>query len=285
VSSAEETARGAEASVTSSDLSALAVFASELRAQRQAREWTQAALGDKIGYSASFVSDVERCERTPRLDFAQACDREMDLPGSFARLHDLIRRAAYPAWFYPVIPFEAKAVRIHGWELGAVPGLLQTEDYARALIRASRPQDSDAAVDALVSARMERQAILAGEHAPMLWYVLDEGVLRRMVGGTEVISAQLDRLLAAAGAGGFVFQVLPFSASDQAGADGPISVFEFNDAPTVCYTECYRGGRVVEDRAEVAEVMTTVSMLRASALSPRDSLALIRGIRRAIDGQ
>jgi transcriptional regulator with XRE-family HTH domain len=101
------------------------VFASELRAQRQAREWTQAVLGSKIGYSASFVSDVERCERTPRLDFAQACDREMGLPGSFARLHELIRRAAYPAWFNPVIPFEAKAVRIHGRELGAVPGLLR----------------------------------------------------------------------------------------------------------------------------------------------------------------
>ncbi len=282
---AEETVRGGEISGISADSSPLAVFAAELRAQRQVRGWTQVALGDKIGYSGSFVSDVERSERTPRLDFAQACDREMGLPGSFVRIHELIRQNAYPAWFYPVIPFEAKAVRIHGWELGAVPGLMQTEDYARALIGASRPQDSDAAVEALVGARIERQAILAGERPPMLWYVLDESVLRRMVGGTGVMSAQLDRLIAAAGAGGFVIQVLPFSASDQAGVDGPISVFEFDDAPTVCYTECYSGGRIVEDHAEVAEMMTTVSMLRASALSPRDSLELMRGIRSEIDGR
>jgi transcriptional regulator with XRE-family HTH domain len=109
------------------------VFASELRAQRQRLGWTQVVLGDKIGFSGSFVSDVERCERTPSLDFSRACDREMNTTGyepettqggSFERLHELIRRDAYPAWFSPVIPFESKAVRIHGWELAAVPGLL-----------------------------------------------------------------------------------------------------------------------------------------------------------------
>lgn len=282
---AESPSDGAQTGVAGAESTALTVFAAELRAQRQAHGWTQVNLGDKIGFSGSFVSDVERCERTPSLDFARACDRQLGLPGSFERLHELIRRDAYPAWFYPVIPFEARAVRIHGWELGAVPGLLQTEDYARALIRVSRPQDSDAAVERLVDGRMERQVILAGERVPLLWYVLDEGVLRRLVGGPAVMDAQIDRLIGAASAGGAIIQVLPFSAGDQAGADGPISVYEFTDAPTVCYTECYRGGRVVEDHSEVADMMTTVSMIRASALSPRASLELMRRIRREIDGQ
>jgi hypothetical protein len=102
-----------------------------------------------------------------------------------ARLYALIQRNAYPAWFSPVVPLERKAVRIHGWEPFVVPGLLQTEEYARELIRVSRPQDSAATVEELVTARMERQAILARDDPPMLWYVLDEGILHRMVGSAE----------------------------------------------------------------------------------------------------
>ena len=85
----------------------------------------------------------------------------MGLPGTLERMHELTRREAYPSWFSPVIPFEAAAVRIHGWALGAVPGLLQTEPYARSVIQgASGPRLKDAAIERTVAARMERQAIL-----------------------------------------------------------------------------------------------------------------------------
>jgi Domain of unknown function (DUF5753) len=114
----------------------------------------------------------------------------------------------------------------------------------------------------------------------MLWYVLDEGILHRVVGSAEVMDAQLERLITAASAGGTVIQVLSFSAGDQPGADGPLTVYEFPDAPTACYTECYRGGRLVEENSEVAGMITTVSMIRAAALSPRASLELMRRIRR-----
>ncbi|MGC1184762.1 MAG: helix-turn-helix transcriptional regulator, partial [Candidatus Dormiibacterota bacterium] len=245
----------------------LATFAAEVRAYRQRLGWSQVVLGEKIGYSGSFVSDVERRERQPSLDFARACDREFGLPGTMVRLHELIQHNAYPAWFSPVIPLERKAVRIHGWQPFVVPGLLQTEDYARELIRVSRPQDSTAAVEELVTARMERQAILTDDDPPLLWYVLDEGILHRVVGSVETMDAQLERLITAASGGGTVIQVLSFSAGDQPGADGPITVYEFADTPTVCYTECYRGGRLVEDTSEVADMITTVSMARAAALS------------------
>jgi transcriptional regulator with XRE-family HTH domain len=121
-------------------LDAAAYFAAELKAQRARLGWTQIQFGDKIAYSGSFVSDVERCARAPTLDFAQACDRECRLPGTFERWWDLLKRGVYPAWFHPVVPVEAAAARIHGWDLGTVPDLLQTEDYARSLIRASRPR-------------------------------------------------------------------------------------------------------------------------------------------------
>lgn len=246
--------------------------------------WTQVEMGGKLGYSSSLVSGVETMDKAPTADFAARCDEVFVTPGTFETLQGLVAREAYPAFFAPVIPFEREAVRIHGWELGAVPGLLQTEAYARALIRSGRPRDSGDTIDRLVAARMERQEITFGETAPLLWYALDEGVLWHVVGGLSVMAEQLDRLMDAADAPGIVVQVLPFTADNHAGADGPIAVYEFSESPSVCYTECYSGGRIVEGRAEVADLMTVISLIRASALSPRDSRELIRRIRSEIDG-
>lgn len=264
------------------ETTALSVFATELRCWRQRMGWSQVECGEKIAFSASLVGAVETCKRTPTLDFARRLDEVLGTPGTFARLHELIAREAYPSWFAPVIGFEREAVRVHGWELGVVPGLLQTEAYARAVIRACRPTDSAEMIDRTVAARLDRQQILAGERAPLLWYVMAEGVLRHMVGGAAVMAEQLDKLIGLAGMPGIVIQVLPFTASDHPGVDGPIAVYDFADAPSVCYTECYGGGRVIEARDDVADLVTVVSMIRASALPPGDSIELTRKIRSEI---
>lgn len=263
--------------------SAVASFAAELRAQRTRAGWTQVELGDRIGYSGSFISDVERCARAPALDFARSCDREFGLPGTFERWHELTNREAYPAFFAPVIPFEREAVRIHGWELGAVPGLLQTDDYARAVIRARWPADGDAAIDRTVTGRVERQEILTREHPPLLWYVLHEGVLRHVIGSRAIMGEQLDKLLKTADAPGIILQVLPFIAHDHAGVEGPIVIYERPGNPPVAYTECYGGGRIVESQDEVADLTTVMGMLRAAALPVRESVALMRQIRSELD--
>jgi transcriptional regulator with XRE-family HTH domain len=270
----------------------LEALASQLRAWRKRMNWTQVELGEKIGYSASAISGVESTDRAPSADFARAFDKIFDTPGfdeeagtpgTFLTLYELVAREAYPAFFAPVVPYERQAVRHHGWALGDIPGLLQTEDYARALIESSHPGADAAAVDRLVKARLDRQAVLHGEHPPMLWYVLDEGLLRHLVGGPATMGAQLDALADAAETPKVVIQVLPFTADSYVGTDGSIRIYEFADAPTVCYTECYSGGRIVEAPAEVAELMTILNLIRVSALSPRKSLELIRQIRREID--
>ena len=263
----------------------LAAFASQLRAWRQRSGWTQVELGTKMGYSASLISGVESMDKPPTAEFAVACHQAFATPGfdeatgAPGTLYELVAREAYPAFFAPVVPFEREAVRIHGWELGAIPGLLQTEDYARAMISSGRPNDTAEAVDKLVTARMDRQVILSGEHPPTLWYVIDEGVLRHVVGSRAVMAGQVDRVTEAAGTPGTVIQVLPFTGDNHAGSDGPITVFEFVAAPTICYTECYAGGRIVEAPAEVAHLMTVLNLIRASSLSPRESLELVRQIR------
>lgn len=259
-------------------------LAAELRAQRAARGWTQVELGKSIGYSGSFVSDVERGERSPSEDFAQRCDEAFGLPGTFARLYEEMRKNAYPPFFAPVLPYEREADKIHGWCLGAVPGLLQTQRYARSLIRAGRPRDDEEAIEGTVTARMERQEILARPRPPMLWYVMHEGVLRHVVGDQEIMGEQVGKLIKAAEAPGIVIQVLPFTAHDHAGTEGPIWIYERSGGPAVAYTECYGGGRLVEAQDEVAGLTMVMGMLRAAALSPRDSLHLMRAIRRDLDG-
>lgn len=273
----------AESGPADAQASAAGIFAAELKAQRGRLGWTQVQLGERIGYSGSFISDVERGARWASLDFAQRCDKELGLPGTLERMHELTRREAYPSWFSPVIPFEAASVRIHGWALGAVPGLLQTESYARSVIQARRPQSEEDAIERTVAARIERQAILARDNRPLLWYVLHEGLLRHLIGDREIMAGQLDKLIKSATMPGVMLQVLPFTAHDHAGVEGPIVLYESHRGPTVAYTECYGGGRLVEAIDEVADLMTVVGMLRAAALPPRDSLAFMKQIRSDLD--
>lgn len=269
----------------------LAAFASQLRAWRQHMGWTQVETGEKLGYSASLVSGVETMDKNPTADFAKRCDKvfgtpgfdeDSDTPGTFMTMQALVAREAWPSYFAPVIDLEAKAIRIHEWEMRAVPGLLQTEDYARAVISAGRPRDSVAEIDRTVSARLERQAILTRDDPPMSWAVLHEGLLRHVVGSPEIMCGQLDKLTHLASEPGTVIQVLPFTAGDHPGTDGPILVYDFDAGPSVAYTECTGGGRIVSSPDEVGDLTMILNMIRAAALPPRESASLIRKIRSEI---
>jgi transcriptional regulator with XRE-family HTH domain len=258
-------------------------FGAELRAHRAAHGWTQVKLGDAIGYSGSFVSDVERGERGPSDDFARRCDETFKAPGTFLRIWEDLQRQSFPKWFAPIVPIEREAEKITGWELGAVPGLVQTEDYARALIRARKPHDGEEEVERILRGRIERQSLLARPKPPQLTYVIHEGALRHVIGGREVMRAQLDGLIKIGEASGIVIQVLPYSAHDHAGVEGPLYLYERTGQPTVAYSECFSGARLTHDSAEISDLTTVMGMLRAAALPPRDSVALMREIRRDLD--
>jgi transcriptional regulator with XRE-family HTH domain len=262
--------------------SALAKFAAQLRAWRQRSGWSQAELAGRLLCSDSLVSGVETMGKTPTLDFAKRADQAFDLPGTFVVLHELVSREAWPSYFAPVIDFETRAVRIHEWELRVIPGLLQTEGYARSVISAGKPRLGPDGLDRLVTSRIERQRILTRDDPPMYWAVLHEGTLRHMVGGRAVMAGQLDKIIDIARLPDAVIQVLPFAASDHPGTDGPISVFDFADDGPVAYTECNGGGMIVEAADQVAELMTTVNLLRAVALPPRESMNLLTQIRSEI---
>lgn len=262
--------------------SALAKFAEQLRAWRKSRGWSQVVLADKLLCSDSLVSGVETGDKTPTLEFAIKCDEAFGTPGTFVALHELISREAWPSYFAPVIDFETRAIRIHEWELRVIPGLLQTENYARSVIRAGKPRLSADALDRAVSGRMERQRILARDNPPLLWSVLHEGTLRHVIGSRAIMAEQLDKIIDMARMPDVVIQVLPFTACDHPATDGPISVFDFADAPTVAYTECNGGGMIVESPEQVGELVTALNLIRATSLPPQESISLLTQIRSEI---
>ena len=259
-----------------SDVSALALFSAELRRARAAGRLTQEQLADKVGYSPSLVAHVETGSRAPSLDFARRCDEALGSGGLLARLQPLARSAAYPAWFRDWVEIEREATALRWFEPLLIPGLLQTEEYARAVLAAAHPASPEAEVERLVSARMDRQAILDAAEPPLLWVILDEGVLTRPVGGPAVMRAQLDRLIEAARRPRIVLQVVPFGTGAHPGLDGRFAIASFGGAPDVVYLDNALAGQVVEGPAELARAAFLYDILKAEALSPGASIQLAR---------
>lgn len=262
---------------------ALETYGGQLKAWRKSRNWSQVTLAAKIGYSDSLVSGVELGDKTPTADFAERCDQALELPGTFAALQLLVSREAWPSYFSPVIEAEPRAVRIHDWSPVSVPGLLQTEAYARAVIAAGNPRMSGAELERKVVGRIERQKIFDQDKPPMLWSVIWEGALRQLTGSTEIMREQLDKLLSVASTPDVVIQVLPFTRGDNPGTDGPIKVLDFAEKPSIGYAECNGGGMLTETPDGVANLTTTLSLIRAVALPPQDSRDLIAAIRSDLD--
>jgi transcriptional regulator with XRE-family HTH domain len=169
--------------------SPLVIFGAELRHWRLAAGLSQEQLGDRIGYSGAQVGAVETARRMPGADFTQRCDTELATGGALARLVDqlkgFLRNQAYPAWFRGWPNVEREAATLRWWEPMVVPGLLQTREYARAILGV-QPGITEDRLEELLAARMDRQAVLSGEPPPFLWCLLDESMLHRCVGSPKV---------------------------------------------------------------------------------------------------
>jgi transcriptional regulator with XRE-family HTH domain len=258
---------------------AIEAFAAELRAWRSRLDLSQGDLGAHMGYSGSHVSSIETLHRTPVLEFAKKCDEVMGTPGTFVRLHKLITREAYPPWFAPFVHFEQAASRMHNWDPRCFTGLLQTEAYARAIIRAAHPEASDDEVERDVAARMDRQRILDHEQPPSCWFVIGEAAFRARFGGDDVMRAQMRHVAALAALPRITIQVYPFNVSDCPGIDGPVTVFDVEGQQSAGYAEGYEAGRTIEASQDMASLVTMFDHLRAAALSPGDSASWIAAHR------
>jgi len=259
------------------------VFGKELLYYRERAGLTQTELAALVNISHDVISKIEKGRRGPaddlpvRLDALDQLDTRSALARLWENLRDASRNRAYPGWFVPWPEYEAKATALRTFQLMVVPGLLQTPDYARAVLR-TRVGITEDDIEAEVAARMARQAVLDGDKPPLLWVVLTEVALRHPVGGPEVMRVQLAKLAAAARLPHVIIQVIPTGRGAHEGFRGPFILAEFPDRPPAAYQDTAVSGQVIENAAEIAGLMTLWDTLKSEAL-PRDaSLALIEEV-------
>ncbi|WP_405533584.1 helix-turn-helix transcriptional regulator [Streptomyces avidinii] len=251
--------------------SPLDYYSYELRRLREEAGLKQAQLGAIIFCTGSLIGMIENGKRVPTRDFSERVDAALGTDGHFSRLVGLVLRSVLPTWFQAFAQMEARATFISTFQCQLVYGLLQTEDYARAVLSVEKPDTLDAAV----AARMDRQRALARDNPPVLWVVLDEAALHREIGGREVMRNQLAHLLSLQDRQWLEIQVLPFAAGQHAGMMGSFTLLRFDDEPDIHYSESYDSGHMTANPQVIKERSVGYARLQAEALSPRASAELI----------
>jgi transcriptional regulator with XRE-family HTH domain len=252
-----------------------AFYGAELRRKREEIGLSQDKLGERLFCSGAYIGQLEAATRKPQLDFAKQLDEVFNSRDYFHRLCGMVLKASRHAEkFEAAADLEALAQTICEYAAMFVPGLLQTEAYARAVFRAAQPIAEANRVEEQVAARMSRATKLEDPTKPLLWFVLDEAVIRRPVGGLAVMREQLDHIADLIRHDRIIVQVLPYSVGAHALA-GPLFLMTFADAPPVAYVEGPQTGNLLEDPTLVAKCQLSYDLVRAAALSPGASLALI----------
>ncbi|WP_190017122.1 helix-turn-helix domain-containing protein [Streptomyces lucensis] len=254
-----------------------ALFGARVRRLRTAAGLTQAELGARTHVVSTRITQIERASGAkPTLELARALDAVLGADNLLVELWPYVYREAFPDWSRAFIAHSERAVAMHEYAAHVVPGLLQTREYARAVLSVGLTLSGDEQLEERLAARMTRQERLSSTARPELWVVLDEAVLRRPVGGHDVMHAQLELLLSVAAGHNITVQVLPFDQGEHDAMGGSLTVLTLPDGSEVAYTEGAHYGQLIEDPAEVRRYTVTYDRLRANALPPLMSLDMIR---------
>ncbi|ANW21951.1 helix-turn-helix domain-containing protein [Streptomyces clavuligerus] len=258
-------------------LNPLERFGLEVREVRTGRKLTQKQLGKAVKYSDGYVSKVEAGLLMPSERFARGCDLVFATNGLFLRLLRRVEEGDHPSWFVPYLQLEWKAVRILDFSALSIMGMLQTEEYARAIFRAGQPREVPEVINGQVAARIRRRGVLEQERPPAIWVILHEACLRTVVGGSGVMARQLEHLIRMAESPNVDIQVMPFSAGAAGVHTLAFTLLVFNDESTALYVDDVpQGGRLYRSEPNVGIALENYERLRAHALSPDDSVALIK---------
>ncbi|MER5971330.1 helix-turn-helix transcriptional regulator [Streptomyces sp. NPDC002055] len=251
--------------------SPLDYYGAELRRLREAAGLNQQQLGEIIYCTGSLIGQIETARKLPTRAFTQRVDAALGTDGALMRLLKLVLRSQLPSWFQPYAEMEAKASHIYSFQAQLVHGLLQTEEYARAVLGVLQ-QDR---LDERVAARLERQRILERENPPLAWVILSEAALYQVIGGKGVMREQLAHLLEFLEWEWVQVQVLPFEVGAHAGLPGSFTLLRFEDDPDILYDEGYGPGHLRANPHEVKARSLRYDHLQAAALSVEDSAASI----------
>lgn len=267
----------------------------ELKAMRTARGWTLDQAAKRLGRVESSLSKIEngrqRVLPSDLLGFFRVY--EINDPVREAELLELARKGnqrTYPRHYKGVVrdPLKQRlGLEVNAEYIGTlhtilVPGLLQTEAYAVAVVEASRKWEDPEQIKQFVELRMERQAVLTREHPPQLWVVLTEAVVRQNVGGRAVMREQVAHLARVSERTNITIQLLPYSAGAYAGMDGPFTIMNLPKGPTVVIVDGLTTSDYLGDEVVVAKYETTWDLVKSSALSPRETRAELTKITKEL---
>jgi transcriptional regulator with XRE-family HTH domain len=273
--------KGAGQGAGSKDQDALVAFAEELKAWRAARGWTQGDLGAAVNYSESMIAQVEACFKPATMQLAEALDRvfgtpgyaraesgALGTPGTFMRLAKRIRMMSFPVAFRPFTGFDEEATTLMIFEHSFLPGLFQTEAYARAVLL-THPHATDEQVEQRLSARLSRQPILAGDNPPHVWVIISEPVLHVLVGSAETMHGQLINMIGLSRLPNVTVQILP--TTQHAAIQGSFHLAEVQGTSTAAFIADATDGRTTQDPATLNALSARFRYLQSEAMSPSAS--------------
>jgi transcriptional regulator with XRE-family HTH domain len=266
----------------------------ELRRFREAAGLTIDQVAEALECSDSKISRIETAQvgATPR-DVRDMLELYGVTGGEQNDLIQMAREARQKAWWHrysdvpptPYVGFEAAALAINYYGASLVPGLLQTEEYARSVLRAVRPQLGPDEVERRVRLRMDRQAILIQESPPSLSVILDEAAVRRLTGGRQVMLRQIHRIIAATANPSVKVQILPFSVGQHASMDGSFTHFHMADPADQdrVFVELPTGTEIyTDDLEEVRRCVASFESLTNASLRPDDSISLLNELTKEL---
>jgi transcriptional regulator with XRE-family HTH domain len=261
------------------------VFGAMLRYHRERAGLSRAELARQVSKSVSLIQAIELGQRAATAEVTADLEQALSADGALTRLRDEIGDGLgyqpYPAWFQDWLVSEREAKKLRWFEPMLVPGLLQTEAYARAIFR-TRFGVTEEEMDELVAARLKRQEILVRNEPAALWVILDESALRRAVGGLRVMREQVLRLIEAAERPSVSIQVIPVDVGAHRGLwAGGFAIADFDEAPAVGYQETASQGQYVDQRQDVQTLGDCWDTLVREALPWAASRALLEEVAKS----
>ncbi|MGW6598614.1 helix-turn-helix domain-containing protein [Streptomyces sp. NPDC055036] len=257
-------------------------FGQRLRELRDEHGWTQDELAERMGCSGTHISAVETGRRPPTPRFAASADRVFGTGDKFERQGRAVRNTAILEGFPEFVAHEVRAAEIRLFELGIIPGLLQTPEYAAAITTGAmrRGAITEQQAEERLALLAERQASLERTPGPFVYAVLDESCIRRPVGGPGVMAAQLDRLVEFAELPSTVLQVAPYDLGERRAFDLPVTLVAMPDRSLMSYAESAQQGRLERDMRFIQPLLTAYHQLQVEALSQAASVAMINEVRK-----
>ncbi|MFI1375687.1 helix-turn-helix domain-containing protein [Streptomyces longwoodensis] len=253
----------------------VATVGRQVKLRREAVGMRAGEFGRAVGYGEDLVYKIESGKRIPRPEFLDRADEVLDAGGLLAAMKEDVAKVRYPKKVRDLADMEARAVEIGVYECSNIPGLLQTPEYIRALLESWLPAYTPEDLERRVAARAARQAVYERSPAPALSFVLEEATLRRRVGGTMVRRQQFERLLEVGRLRSVSLQVMPMDSAPHPGMSGRIELLKFEDGTAVGRSDGAFNSRPIHDPKHLRILELRYGTIRAQALPPRESLALI----------